>query len=106
VPVAKGKKRKRQRRRSLGDQGESTIASVPAPAPAAKTARVTRQRRQPPYWVNAIIGVVILITGIFFFLYPEHGVGTTQKVVFLVLYFVLSGFYLGRAWQAYRRTRG
>lgn len=111
MPIQRGKRNKKPRRRGVSEFGEGAFPvtrSSPAPAPArAKSNQGRRKRWQPPLWVNALLGVGMIVFGIVVFVMPQRGAGQTQRLIFLVLYFLIAALYLGKAYQQYRaRQRG
>jgi hypothetical protein len=101
MPLQKGKKRKRVRRRgpSVADDG-----AQPAPVQEKRAAGPVARRRgwQPPLAFNLIFGVVMVSIGVIFFVIPQKGMGTQSKLLLLILYLGLGGLSLGRAYRQYR----
>ena len=95
----------------IGDAVYPASAAQSSASPVARrkpgTTRERRPRRQLPLWVNAVLGAAMVIFGIIVFAMPQKGSGNGQRLIFLVLYFVIAGLYLGKAYQQYRaRQRG
>lgn len=114
MPIQRGKRNKKPRRRGLLN-AEGALYSAPASLPSASPVspaknsktKTRRARRQVPLWVNALLGIGMVIFGIVVFAMPQKGSGTGQRLIFLVLYFLIAGLYLGKAYQQYRaRQRG
>jgi uncharacterized membrane protein HdeD (DUF308 family) len=58
---------------------------------------------QGPPWFNAALGIFMLVAGVVFFALPaSKGTSLQNKLLFLVAYLVLAGFYLFRAYRGYR----
>ncbi len=106
MPIQKGKRNKKPRRRGLSEVTEtasSAVGSSSASPVRRQTAPQGRRRGwQPPLLVNVILGFGMVIFGIVTFVIPQHGAGMTQRLIFLVLYFLIAGLYLGKAFQQYR----
>ena len=103
MPERKGKRRRRPRNRPA--RGVLTVdedEAPPVPARSARPARTVRKRWQPPFWVNVTLGGGMLIFGLLFFILPQRGVGTNQKVLLFIGYLVVAGFYLVQAYRQYR----
>jgi hypothetical protein len=107
MPIQKGKKRRRPRRRgSYNDNGavEPSAPAVPAqPKPSARP--IMRKGFQPPMWVNILIGAVLCVVGIIFYLLPQKGMGSGTHLIILLGYFALGGLYFGKAFRQYRAKR-
>lgn len=108
MPIQRGKRNKKPRRRGMSEFGEQPpVRSTSSTASPVKTDQGRRRRWQPPLWVNALLGVGMLIFGIVVFEMPQKGAGQTQRLIFLVLYFLIAALYLGKAYQQYRvKQRG
>jgi len=61
-----------------------------------------RRGWQAPLWVNLAVGTGLVVAGLVFFLLPGKGTGTGQRLIFLLLYFVLAGLYYGKAIRQWR----
>ena len=107
MPVQKGKRRKRPRRRGSGGLAPAADEVVePSPAVGKRAARpIMRRGWEPPLWVNATVGVVLFVLGIFFMMAPNPGFSGGVNVFILLGYFALAGLYLGKALRQYRRRR-
>ena len=107
MPVQKGKRRNRHRRRSLSSTGpgESAYLVEREPSSSGRKAEPARPRRrwELPLWGNALMGAVILIVALT--LVIGRSSGGSQKYLFLVLYLVLAGFYLSKAARQYLARR-
>jgi hypothetical protein len=101
MPLQKGKRRKRPRRR-----GPAVLAEDDQPqiVQERRTTRPATRRRgwQPPLAFNLIFGLVMIGLGLFFFVIPQKGMGTQGKLLLLILYFGLGALSLGRAYRQYR----
>ena len=80
---------------------------MPAPSSGAKPVKPQIMRRgwQGPPWFNAVLGLFMLGAGVAFFLAPSKGISARDKALLLVGYVVLAGFYLFRAYRAYRQRK-
>src|SRR5579864_846994 len=101
MPVQKGKKRKRPRRRGYASDLESEPTVI---AQEKRTARTPGRRRgwQPPMSFNIIFGVLMVGLGVFFFAIPQKGMGTQSRLLLLILYLGLGSLSLWRAYRQYR----
>lgn len=108
MPIQRGKRNKKSRRRGVSEYGEQIPARpTSSTASPVKAERGRRRGWQPPLWVNALLGVGMIIFGIIVFVMPQKGAGQTQRLIFLVLYFLIAALYLGKAYQQYRvKQRG
>jgi hypothetical protein len=59
-----------------------------------------------PLWANVVFGVSLLLIGFVFFVLPQKGSSTSTRLVFLVAYLFLAGFYLMKAYRQYRARSG
>jgi hypothetical protein len=107
MPVQKGK---RNRHRPRGKS--RPIDAVESPSASARqssgaSARPVQPRRslfQGSPGFNAGLGAFMLVVGIVFFFVPGgKGVGLQERLLFLIGYLLLGGFYLFRAYRGYRR---
>jgi uncharacterized membrane protein HdeD (DUF308 family) len=108
MPVPRGKRNKGSRRRGQ-------LGAAPTAAPAASTGTsakrssslpIQRRRRSQPLWVNASMGAVMLVVGLYFFIFlPPKGASLALRIGLLLLYFALAGLYLGRALIQMRKKR-
>lgn len=109
MPIQKGKRNKKPRRRGVSETaGSVSRSAAPSASPVRQKASAQGRRRgwQPPLWVNVMVGTGMVIFGIIQFFTQQHNAGMTG-LVFLVLYFVIAGLYLGKAYQQYRaKQRG
>ena len=106
MPIQRGKKRKRTRRHAGREDGHeaSVAATTPPAAPAKPRPSIWRRGKQAPPIVNLIFGVMMLILGVVFFV---SGLGSHggSNFVLLLLYMLVAGFYLSRAFRQYRGKR-
>lgn len=102
MPMQKGKKRKRPRRRGLGLNGDEPARPVVNSAPKASSRPAARRRWEAPLWVNLVVGTFLVAIGIVFFLVPARGSSTNTRLLFLLLYFALAGLYFGKAIRQWR----
>lgn len=99
MPEHKGKKRRKPR--STGRRsGAHSIASEAAAAPAAERPR--RRGWQGPPWLNAVLGVFMLVAGLYFFFFVQQGMDIQSRLLLLVAYVAVAGFYFFRAFKGYR----
>jgi hypothetical protein len=104
MPVQKGKKRKRPRRRGSPLDAES---EQPVMAQERRPTRAATRRRgwQPPLAFNVIFGVVMIAIGVFFFFIPQKGMGAEGRLLLLILYLGLGGLSLWRAYRQYQEKQ-
>jgi hypothetical protein len=106
MPQTRGKKKSKRLRRRLGMLGGDGIETAAPPAAAQPRKRpagpIMRRGWQPPFWVNALMGVGLVLFGVVFFF--RVGGGGTQ-VLLLLAYCALGGFYLFRAVRQYQAKR-
>lgn len=104
MPIQKGKKHKRPRggrvSRSIYDERDDGGQATPVTRPERPS--IWRMGRQQPPWMNALMGVVMLVVGIVFFFFFGGGMGQNERLILLLLYVLLSTFYLGRAVRQFR----
>ncbi len=104
MPIQRGKKRKRTRRHSGRDDGcEEPVTAAPVESPKPRP-KVWRRGHQPAPIVNLIFGLMMLILGLVFFVSGLGASGGT-KFLLLLLYMLVAGFYLSRAFRQYRARR-
>ena len=104
MPVPKGKQRRKPRNRVRREL--TGVASEPAEAPATKTRGskpVGRTRRQPPLWLNVTLGFVMVIAGTYFTIFSPGGLGTAARLILLLGYYLIAGYYFGKAYRQYKR---
>jgi hypothetical protein len=104
MPVQKGKRRKRPRHRGIGGEHVDAPQTVVQSSAPVRTRR-QRQRWQPPLWFNVALGFAMIVFGIFFFATQSHGMAMQERLLLLLGYFVVAGFYLAKAFQQYRARR-
>ncbi|MCA1597337.1 MAG: hypothetical protein LC772_13075 [Chloroflexi bacterium] len=103
MPIQKGKKRKRIRRRGPSTTGASQAeASSRGRQPVPPPTVAKRRGWQPPLWVNLAFGLGMLVVGVVFTIVPQKGMSTQNRLLLLVAYCVIAGFYLARAFRQYR----
>lgn len=73
-----------------------------AAAAAPGVTRVARRGWQGPPWLNAILGVFMLLAGGYFFLFVQKGMDVKTRLILLVAYIAVAGFYFFRAYKGYR----
>jgi hypothetical protein len=78
---------------------------VPEQSRAPARTRVRRQRWQPPLWFNVALGLGMIAVGVVFFTTQNHGMAVQQRLLLLLGYLVVAGFYLRKALQQYRARR-
>ena len=105
MPVQKGKRRKRPRNRSKEHVSSDNPATSTVAARPVKAAAPRRSMWQGPPWLNAALGVFMLLAGVVFFAWDQKGTGIRDKLLLLVAYLVLAGFYFFRAYRGYRKQR-
>jgi hypothetical protein len=96
MPEHRGKKRRKPRSRGGGEQTDTTQT------PAAVPVRPVRRGWQGPPWLNAVLGVFMLVAGVYFFLFVQKGMDLTARLVLLVAYIAIAAFYFFRAYKGYR----
>lgn len=109
MPVQRGKKKsKRDRRRLRGPLFDSQDESETGTSPVAstRTRPVSRGRRPIPLWANSAIGLIMLAFGLFFYFKVQQGTNTVSRLLLLLAYCAVAGFYLFRAARQYRTRRG
>jgi len=67
--------------------------------------KVMRKGWTPPLWVNVAFGASMLVLGVTFTVLPQRGMSTQNKLLLLVAYCVVAGFYLVRAYRQFRKRR-
>lgn len=111
MPEQKGKRKTKRARRRLGtiryydDEQEPKRTA----APVKQTGRPPVRRRgwQAPLWLNLTIGIAMLAFGIFYFVTTSgHGMSNGTRIILLVGYCLVAGFYLVRAARQYMGQRG
>jgi hypothetical protein len=104
VPVQRGKRHKKPRRRG----GQTLLRDDPmiAARPAVEAAPPKRKgfgARQRPWWLNVAFGVIMLIVGVATYVIPQKGVDPHERFLFLLLYFVIAAVTIGIGIFQYRR---
>jgi hypothetical protein len=64
---------------------------------------VGRTRRQPPLWLNVTLGIIMVVAGTYFTIFSPGGLGTTARLILLLGYFLIAGYYFGKAYRQYKR---
>ena len=107
MPVQKGKRRRSRirNRPSHYESGETDNLPTVDEKPKRAAKPVMRRGWNPPLWVNLMLGVGMAVFGIFFFVLPQKGMGSGQRLLLLVGYFLVAGFYLFRAYRQYRQRQ-
>jgi hypothetical protein len=96
MPEHRGKKRRKPRSRGGGVQAQA------AQTPGAVPVRPVRRGWQGPPWLNVILGVFMLAAGVYFFLFVQQGMDIKTRLILLVAYIAVAGFYFFRAYKGYR----
>ncbi len=109
MPVTKGKKKSKRVRRRLGMLGggeefDDTAAS-PVPRKQVPAKPIMRRGFQAPLWLNATIGVAMLLFGVSYFVVNGTGKGG-ESLLLLVAYLAIGGFYIARAVRQFIAKRG
>lgn len=73
-----------------------------APTAGAEPVRPSRRGWQGPPWLNAVLGVFMLVAGGYFFLFVQKGMDLTARLILLVAYIAVAAFYFFRAYKGYR----
>jgi hypothetical protein len=105
MPIQKGKRRNRHRRRAVGFDELDQTPAVPA-RPQSSTQSKPRRRWELPFWMNLVWGLLLVGFAVLYFVVPARGVPKGTQLLFLVAYFVLAGLFLGKAYRQYRESRG
>lgn len=105
MPVQKGKRRRRPRRRGAPLEDYEPQAATSTSPPKGTARPIMRRGWQAPLWANLAIGFFLAVSGAFFFLFPGKGAGSGQRLLFLLLYFALAGLYLGKAIRQWMQKR-
>jgi hypothetical protein len=104
MPIQKGKQRKkprnRIRREPLAEGAETPTTAAPKSHAAKPVARV---RRQPPLWLNIMLGIIMAVAGPYFTIYASKGLGTAPRLLLLLGYLLIAGYYFGKAYRQYKR---
>jgi uncharacterized membrane protein HdeD (DUF308 family) len=98
MPEQKGKKRRKPRSRGSG----SGAHQVTAETTTVQQSRPARRGWQGPPWLNAVLGVFMLIAGVYFFAFVQQGMDIRTRLLLLVAYIAVAGFYFFRAYKGYR----
>jgi hypothetical protein len=98
MPEQKGKKRRKPRSRGSG-AGAREVTPV---STSAQQTRPVRRGWQGPPWLNAALGVFMLVAGVYFFAFVQKGMDTSTRLVLLIAYIAVAGFYFFRAYKGYR----
>lgn len=104
MPIQKGKQRRKPRNRIRRETTEELAApSVVAPSKARSAKPLRPARRQPPLWLNVTLGLVMVVAGTYFTIFSPGGLGTAARLILLLGYFLIAGYYFGKAYRQYRR---
>jgi hypothetical protein len=103
MPVPKGKQRRkprnRVRRAPTNESAEASSVAAPKTS-AGKTMR--RARRQPPLWLNILLGLIMVVAGPYFTFFTSGGLAIPARVILLLGYFLIGGYYFVKAYRQYR----
>jgi hypothetical protein len=105
VPIQRGKKRRRPRRHPTRDDGAETISAIATEGKSKPKPKIMRRGFQAPPAVNLGLGLFMLLAGVIFFATGVGGASGGGRFVLLLLYALMSGFYLARAARQYRAKR-
>lgn len=104
MPVQKGKQRRKPRNRTRRELTRETVESPNVTAPTTRARNpVRRTRRQPPMWLNVTLGVIMVVAGTYFTIFSPGGLGTAARLILLLGYFLIAGYYFGKAYRQYKR---
>ena len=104
MPVPKGKQRRKPRNRIRRELSSAPVESTPIPTAKSRGSRSARPaRRQTPMWLNITLGVIMVVAGTFFTVVSPGGLGTVARIILLLGYFIIAGYYFGKAYRQYRR---
>jgi hypothetical protein len=104
MPVPKGKQRRKPRNRVRRDLTGAAVEPAVASVPKARGSKpIGRARRQPPLWLNVTLGFVMVIAGTYFTIFSPGGLGTAARLILLLGYFLIAGYYFGKAYRQYKR---
>jgi hypothetical protein len=104
MPVQKGKQRRKPRNRVRRDPSNESVEFSGVAAPKARASKpVGRARRQPPLWLNVTLGLIMVVAGTYFTIFSPGGLGTVARLILLLGYFLIAGYYFGKAYRQYRR---
>lgn len=104
MPIQKGKQRKKPRNRARRDPSSEIVEpSAPAVSKTRSARQVGRSRRQPPLWLNVVLGVIMVVAGTYFTIFVPGGLGPAARIILLLGYFLIAGYYFGKAYRQYRR---
>src|SRR5579872_1594839 len=104
MPVPKGKQRRKPRNRVRRDLTSEVAEPTPTPAAKSRGSRpVGRTRRQPPLWLNVTLGVIMVVAGTYFTIFSPGGLALVARLILLLGYFLIAGYYFGKAYRQYKR---
>jgi hypothetical protein len=104
MPVPKGKQRRKPRNRVRRDLMSTEAEPVEASAPRVRANRpLGRTRRQPPLWLNVTLGFIMVVAGTYFTIFSPGGLGLAARLILLLGYFLIAGYYFGKAYRQYKR---
>lgn len=103
MPIQKGKQRRKPRNRTRRDlDEESVVPSSQSPARASAAKPVRRTRRQPPMWLNIMLGLIMVVAGPYFTIFAPGGLALPARGILLLGYFLIAGYYFLKAYRQYR----
>jgi len=86
------------------DFASTTVESTTAPAAKTRSSRpVGRNRRQPPVWLNVTLGIIMVVAGTYFTIFSPGGLALVARLILLLGYFLIAGYYFGKAYRQYKR---
>lgn len=104
MPVPKGKQRRKPRNRVRRDLTSEAVEPTAAPAAKTRNSRpVRRSRRQPPLWLNVTLGIIMVVAGTYFTIFSPGGLRLAARLILLLGYFLVAGYYFGKAYRQYKR---
>lgn len=104
MPVPKGKQRRKPRNRVRRDLSTTTLEPATVTAPKSRSNKPARRgRRQPPLWMNVTLGFVMVVAGTYFTIFSPGGLGLGARAILLLGYFLIAGYYFGKAYRQYKR---
>ena len=107
MPVPKGKQRRKPRNRVRRDLTTTAVETETAPATKTRNSRpVRRSRRQPPLWLNVTLGFIMVVAGTYFTIFSPGGLGLIARLILLLGYYLVAGYYFGKAYRQYKRRAG
>lgn len=101
MPVQKGKHNRRPRRRGPAPANFDSAPPSGGAVPVARKKPPARRRGLGKRG-NALMGLVMVLVGGYFFAFPSARVSPTVRIVFLVAYLGVASFYLAKAYRQHR----